>query len=133
MAGLTDYLEGKLLDDLFGLAAYTVPGTLYVALFTASPSDSGGGTEVTGNAYARVAVTNTSATWTRSTSTISNNVAITFAAPSPSAWGTVTHVALFDAASGGNMLAWSALAVSRATSVGVALSFAIGALTIDAD
>lgn len=133
MAGYSDYLEGKILDHLFGLAAFTAPANLYAALFTAAPADSGGGTEVSGNAYARVTVANNSGVFSRSGSTISNLVAITFAAPSPSAWGTVTHWGLYDASSGGNLWGWAALSVSRSTSVGVALSFAIGALTITQD
>lgn len=134
MAGYSDYLEGKVLDHLFNPSApFTSPANLYVALFTAAPNDAGGGTEVSGNAYARVQVTNGTTTFTRSGSTISNIVAITFAAPSPSAWGTVTHWGLLDASSGGNFWGSAALAVSRATSVGVALSFAIGALTITLD
>lgn len=135
MAGYSDYLENKILGHLFNnnSADFTPGGTLYVALFTAAPADSGGGTEVSGNAYARVAVTNTSASWGLSGATISNLAAITFAAPSPSAWGTVTHFGIYDASSAGNLWGWNALSVSRATSVGVALSFAIGALTITQD
>jgi hypothetical protein len=48
MAGFSDFLETKVLGHVFGGAAYTAPGTLHVALYTAAPSDSGGGTEVTG-------------------------------------------------------------------------------------
>lgn len=133
MAGASDYLEAKILNDLFGLAAFTPPTNFYIALFTAAPSDSGGGTEVSGNAYARVQVPANSTYWTLSGSTISNLLAITFAAPSPANWGTVTHFGGYDASSGGNLLFWDALAVSRLTSVGVPLSFAIGALTLNAD
>ena len=53
MAGFSDYLEDKVLDHVFGGTSYTAPGTLYVALFTAAPSDSGGGTECSGGSYAR--------------------------------------------------------------------------------
>jgi hypothetical protein len=127
--GASDYLEAAVLDHVFKLATYTAPASLYVALFTAAPSDSGGGTEVSGNAYARVQVTNDSTTWSRATSTVSNIIAITFAAPSPSAWGTVTHYGVFDASSAGNLIDWGALTNARSTAVGVALSFAIGALT----
>ena len=129
----SDYTEANVLDGLFGLASLVVPANFYVALFTAAPNDAGGGTEVSGNAYARVQVVNSSSTWTRTSSQIANNIAVTFAAPSPSAWGTVTHFGLYDASSGGNLIGWAALTTPRATSVGVALSFAIGDLTITAD
>ena len=59
MAGFSDYLEDKVLDHVFGGTAYTAPATLYVALYTVAPDDTGGGTEVTttGTAYARQTAT----------------------------------------------------------------------------
>ena len=129
----SDYTEQKVLDHIFNLAAWTVPANLYIGLFTAAPNDAGGGTEVVGNAYARVQVTNSSSTWSRSGSTISNGVAITFAAPSPGTWGTVTHYGIFDASTSGNLIFWSALSSATTTSVGVALSFSGGTLTTTAD
>ena len=53
MAGFSDYLEDKVLDHVFGGNAYTAPGTHYVALYTVAPTDTGGGTEVTGGSYTR--------------------------------------------------------------------------------
>ena len=53
MAGFSDYLEDKVLNHVFGGTAYTAPSTLYVGLYTAAPSDTGGGTEVSGGSYAR--------------------------------------------------------------------------------
>lgn len=131
----SNYLEGKILDHTFGLATFTAPANLYVALYTAAPSDSGGGTEVTigSNAYARVQVTNSSSTWTRSSNVVSNSITVTFPAPTPSGWGTITHFTFMDASSAGNQIGWGALAVSRSTSVGVALAFAVGDLTVTAD
>ena len=52
MAAFSDYLENKVLGHVFGGTAYTAPTTLYVALYTVAPSDTGGGTEVSGGAYA---------------------------------------------------------------------------------
>ena len=57
MAGFSDYLEDKVLDHVFGGNAYTAPSTLYVALYTVAPTDTGGGTEVSGGAYARQTAT----------------------------------------------------------------------------
>ena len=51
---LTNFLETEVLDHVFGGNAYTAPTTLYFALFTAAPSDTGGGTEVSGTNYTRV-------------------------------------------------------------------------------
>jgi hypothetical protein len=129
----SDYTEAAVLDHLFGITEWTVPANLYVALFTAAPADSGGGTEVSGNAYARVQVTNSGSSWTRTNNSVTNAGSIPFAAPSPSSWGTVTHFGLYDASSAGNLLFWSALNPSVTTANGVALAFAAGALTVTAD
>ena len=51
----TNFLETEILDHVFAGAAYTAPGTLYLGLYTATPSDTGGGTELSGSAYARLA------------------------------------------------------------------------------
>ena len=42
MAGFSDYLENKVVGHVFGGSAYTAPSTLYVALYTSAPSDTGG-------------------------------------------------------------------------------------------
>ena len=53
MSSLSDYTELEILDHIFGGAAYTSPTNVYLALYTVAPTDSGGGTEVSGNGYAR--------------------------------------------------------------------------------
>ena len=115
MAGsYTDYLEDKLLKHVFTNTTYTPPAAIYVGLFTAAPSDTGGGTEVTGTAYARQ-----SAAFTVSgTGTVATNSANIDFPAAGSAWGTVTAVALFDASTSGNMLAWSDLTTSRTIASG---------------
>ena len=103
MGSFADYWENEILDHLFGKGNYTPP-TIYVGLSTADPTDDATGlTEPSGNAYARVATSG--ANWNAASSgTIDNANDITFPEASGS-WGTLTHFALFDAASGGNMLA----------------------------
>jgi hypothetical protein len=140
-AQASDYLENKLIDFLFRTAAFTKPTALYLALFTAAPSDSGGGTEVTGGSYARVNLAPLDANWAAtqggtsgassgSSGLTSNAVAITFAAPTAN-WGTVTHFAIYDALTGGNLLIWDALTASRTILNGdPSPSFAPGALQI---
>lgn len=155
MAAWSDFAENKLVDWFFrgqaiGItgataAAGTGPATLHVALLTAAPSDTGGGTEVTGGSYARVAVTSSLANWagtqgagtttasSGSSGTTSNNNAITFPAPTAN-WGVVTHAAVYDAASGGNLLFYSALAQSKTINNGdAAPSFPAGSLTFQID
>jgi hypothetical protein len=137
----TDYLENKIIDHLFRTATWAKPAALYFALFTSAPTDSGGGTEVTGGAYTRVAFPPLDTNWTATqggTSGVSsgtggqttNALAITFPAPTAN-WGTVSHFAIMDAASGGNMLVWDALVASRTILSGdPAPSFSIGTLIV---
>ncbi len=75
------------------------PTTLYIGLFTATPGLSGGGTEVSGNAYARQAAAFSVA----ASGVITSNAGITFPTPTPSSWGTVTYWGAFDASTSGNL------------------------------
>lgn len=133
MGSKSDYLEAKLLDHVLGATVYTAPATVYVALFSAAPSDAGGGTELSGNGYARVAVTNNGTNWPAATGTSptskSNGTAITFPAATTADWLAATHFAVFDSNAGGNMLIWGSLSASKTVQVGDIASFAIGALT----
>jgi hypothetical protein len=102
----SDYLEDKVLNHVFGGTSYTAPTTLYVGVFTSAASDTGPGTEVSGNGYARQSVAFTvSGT---SPTTASSSAAVEFPEATGS-WGTVTYAGVFDAVSGGNMLAWAQL------------------------
>lgn len=127
MAGFTDYLETKVLDHVFGGTSYTAPSTLYVALFTAAPSDSGGGTEVStsGTAYARQTIT-----FTTSGGTTSNTSAVEYSTATGSGYGTVVSMALFDSATSGNMLAYGNLTVSKSVSAGDVFRFNASAIDI---
>lgn len=135
MAGsFSDFLELELLDHVFGNAAYTAPGTLHISLFTVAPSDTGGGTEVSGGSYARVAVTNNATNFpAASGGAKSNGTVITFPAPTAN-WGTVVAFGIHDAASAGNLLGWATLTTNRTINSGDgAPKFAIGDLDITLD
>jgi len=134
MAGSkSDYLENKLLDHVLGGGDYTRPATVYVALFTVAPSDSGGGTEVTGGSYARVAVTNNVTNWpAASGGAKSNGTEIAFPEATAS-WGTVVAFAIFDAATAGNMLYWATLTTSKTIDQGDTAKFAVGDLDVTED
>lgn len=131
MAGSkSDYLENKILDHTTGKTSYTKP-TAYVGLYTAAPSDAGGGTEVSGSNYSRV--TTAAGDWNAAASgSTSNANAITFPTPSGS-WGTVTHFGIFDAATTGNLLWWGSLTTSKTIGSGDTASFAAGALVLTDD
>lgn len=123
MAALSDYAEKLLLDWLMTNGSATRPTGWYVALYTAAPSDAGGGTEVSGNGYSRQAVTFDAAT--SGTGTTSNTGAVTFTAAGGD-WGTISHIGIHDASTGGNLLWHGSLTVSKTVSDGDTIQFATG-------
>ena len=130
MSSFSDHLEDELLDHVFGNAAYSAPATVYIALYTAAPSDSGGGTEVSGGSYVRKSVANNLTNWPSSSGGAKDNgTEITFVTATAS-WGTVTHFGIFDAATAGNLLGWAALGTSKPVGNGDTAKFAVGALDL---
>lgn len=140
MAAMTDYLENKLVDHVFRNTAYAVPTTVYIGLFTTATADDGTGTEVTGGSYARVQVGPSTTAWngthgnttgvSSGTGGLTDNAAdITFVTATAS-WGTVTHVAIMDAVSGGNMLFHGVLTASKTVDNGDTFKFNAGDLDI---
>ena len=156
MTAWSDFAENKLIDWFFraqaiGItgataAAGTGPANLYVALLTAAPSDTGGGTEIStsGTNYGRQTVVSGLTTWngthgnttgasSGTNGTTSNANVITYGAPS-SSWGSITHAAVYDAVTGGNLIAWGALTTPKTVNNGdPAPTFAAGALTFQID
>lgn len=128
MGSFSDYWENEILDHLFGKGSYTPP-TIYVGLSTADPTDDGSGlAEPSGSGYARVETAGSD--WDAAVAgALDNANAIQFAAATGS-WGTITHFALFDAISGGNMLAHGALSASQSITSGKTARFAAGALDV---
>lgn len=117
---ITKYLRELMVRGV--VAEAQLPQTAYLALSTAPISADGQGiVEPSGNGYARkiIGATSTSspvqnfpssATYDEATDTFSytNNVEIHFNEATGS-WGTITHFAIFTAATGGTMLAYGAL------------------------
>lgn len=132
MAGsFSNYLEDELLDHVFGCNSrnWTPPTNIYVALSTADPLDGGTGlAEPSGGAYARMSTA--AADWSVSSGgAVSNVNTITFPQATAS-WGTITHIALFDAASVGNMLAHADLNISKTIDNGDQLRIPAGDLDV---
>ena len=128
MSSFTDYTENLALTYLFTTGAATRPTAWYVGLFTAAPSDTGGGTEVSGSAYARVVTGTISGSGTATTFT--NAAAIEFAAASGGNWGTIGWAGIFDASTGGTLLAWAPLTTSKAINDGDIFRIPASSLTI---
>ena len=128
MAAMSDFLEDELLDHVLRNTAYTSPTTIFVALFTTATDDAAGGTEVTGGSYARTSV----AFNAPSAGTVDNSATVTFPTATAS-WGTVTHMALYDASSGGNRLYHGALTTSKTVDNGDVFTFPASNLTVSHD
>ncbi len=130
MAGFSDYVENKVLDHVVGKTSFTMPSA-WVALFTAAPTDAGGGTECSGGSYARKSTAGSD--WAAASGgATSNSATITFVTPTGS-WGTATHFALMDASTAGNQLGWGVLTTPQAIGTGNTVSFAVGELDITCD
>lgn len=125
---LTNTFETTTLTFLLTTGAVTRPTVWYVGLFTSDPTDTGtAGTEVSGFGYARTAVT-----FTVTGDTATNAAAVEFPAASGGNFGTVTHVGVMDASTGGNMIVHSALAVAKAINDGDVFRIPTGDLDITA-
>ena len=112
---------------MFGGNAYTAPGTHYVALYTVAPTDTGGGTEVSGGGYIRKAGSFTVSGTNPTTAT--NSAAVEY--PTATAnYGTVVAVGIFDASSSGNLMAYANLTASKTVSSGDVFRFDAGDLDI---
>lgn len=123
----SNYLENKVLDHVFGGTAYTAPTTLYLALFTTAPDDTGAGTEVSGGSYAR-----TSVAMSVTGSVASNTAAVEFPTATGS-WGTIAYVAVYDAATAGNQLCYATLTSSKIIDTGDVFRVPTGDLDISLD
>ena len=126
---LSNTFETHTLNYLFTTTSVTRPTAWYVALFTSNPAEDASGTEVStsGTAYARQ-----SATFTVSGNTASNSAAIEFPTATAS-YGTVTHIGVFDASTGGNLIAYAALTTSKAIDTGDVLRLPANDLDITMD
>lgn len=136
--GISNYAANGFLDRMFRNQAFTVSAN-YVALVTATPSDSSTGTSITepsGNNYSRKQVNTAggaSPAWNAVTgtspTTLTNNQTITMATPSGS-WGTITYMCIVDASSTGNLL-WYGDVTDQAVAASDTVSFSSsGGITI---
>tara|TARA_Y100001972_G_scaffold128965_1_gene193070 strand:+ start:4167 stop:4577 length:411 start_codon:yes stop_codon:yes gene_type:complete len=133
MSAASNFLENELLDHVLrgSGGAYTAPTTLYLALFTSDGglenNTSGSQTEIStsGSAYSRQTIAFNDA----SSGSASNSATVTFSAATAN-WGTVTHVAIMDASSGGNVLFHGAVTTSKTIESGDTFQVSSGNLTI---
>lgn len=120
---MSSYTEDKVIDRFLRNQSYTPPGTVYLALFTTATDDDGTGTEVAGGSYGRKAIT----FGEPEDGIAANTAAITFSGM-PAA--TLTHAAIYDAASSGNMLWHGALTTSKTVIGGQSVTFSVGDVAV---
>jgi hypothetical protein len=132
MSAASNYLENKVLDHVLTATAYTQPAARYLGLFkntsTNAAANLEAGTltdEISGGSYARQTVAFAAA----SNGTSATNATVTFPAATAN-WGTVTHVAVMDAATAGNVLFWGAVTTAKTIETGDTFQVTSGNLTV---
>lgn len=126
MAELSTYMEDRIVNFMRNVAI-TGQAAVYVALFTADDGLEAGTitSEVSGGSYARQL-----AGLSASSDGVSANAAdITFPTATAS-WGTITHVALIDALTAGNVIMHSALDASKTVNDGDTFKINAGDLDV---
>ena len=123
---LTDTCENRVLNWLLTSSSVTRPSAWYVGLYASGnqPSDSASGTELSGNAYARQSVA-----FSVTNNVASNSATLTFPTATAS-WGTITFAGIFDASSGGNLIAYAQLGASKTIDTNDILQISASSLTL---
>ena len=125
MAEFSNYLENALINSVLRNTSYTSPATVYVSLYTSDPTDADSGTEVSGGSYARTAVT----MGAPSNGVSTNSADVTFPTCTAS-WGTVSHIGIHDASTGGNLLFHTPLDTSKTIDSGDIFKITSGNLSV---
>lgn len=132
MAGnLTDYLENKLLGHCTGYAAWTAPTNTFLGLYTVSPTEVGGGTEVAAGNYARIQIG-----WgAPATGAQSNATSIRFPASGTASadYGTIVALGVLDSLTSGNLLWYGSLSAAVTIKSGDSYTITPGGITLSLD
>jgi len=110
----SNYLELAILDHILGGPDLTRPASVFVALHTANPGETGDNAEVAVGGYERKEVVNDNTGWDAAAAvsglgTKKNAGIIQFVDPVGANWGTITHFSIWDEQSGGNCLLYGPL------------------------
>ena len=126
MSAISNYLENALINATLRNTTYTSPTTVYAGLFTTDPTDAGSGSEVSGSGYTRKAITFAAP----SNGVTTNSAAAVEFDQATGSWGTITHFAIFDALTTGNMLYYGALTTSKTIASGDVFKFATSSVSV---
>ena len=125
--GLSTYYRTAIMNTMRG--SNLVGFTPYVALCNGDPTASG--SEFSGNDYARISVTMSTPSQQTSGTAMSQNTADALSNISTGNWGTLTHVAIYDALTGGSPYAIINLGRSYSVPLGTAIGFHSGDLQVN--
>lgn len=121
---ITTFWANRIQDLIYGrVETPSLPTTYHLSVSVSTPTVSGTGfIEPSAVAdFARVPIINDKVRFSTSSSgTVTNNVELDFN-ESTGNWGTITHAGLFDSATGGNLLDFGQLQVSRTVEAGTVL------------
>lgn len=136
MSQASDYTENNVINALLRGVTFPLPSKTYISLHTANPGETGGNEVSTAAwpAYARqdAAVGGViSSGWGAPSNGVTTNAKqILFPSNNGAGAVTVTHWAIYDAVTGGNLLAYAPLTTSRTLNPGDVFVFDIGSLTV---
>lgn len=130
MAGKSDYYEGIAIRLIMGASfSFTPPASVYIGLYSVAPTDAGGGTQLTGSGYARVAVANNMTQWPWSGGKKANATQIDFPLATAN-WLPAVAAGIFDSATAGNLLFWVPISPSLVAFNGSRLSIPVNGLQL---
>lgn len=138
MSKFSDYTETNIIQATLRGVAFPVPTGIFIAMFTADPTDANlTAGEVQTAAMAAYARQNAAGGgtidtgWSAPANGVSSNAkVITFPANNGAGAITVTHIGIYDALNGGNLLYHAPLVSPKTLQPGDVLSFGIGTLTV---
>ena len=106
MAYISETLANSILDEVLNGVEYSPPSTLYVALFDGDPLDAG--VEVSGASYARQSISFNSA----ASQEVTSAADVQFPEATED-WGQITHTAIMNAETAGDVLFSGSLTNNR--------------------
>jgi len=116
MSAFSNYTENAIVNHLLRNTTFTSPASTYVALFTTSAgledNNSGAQDEIVGSGYSRVDAT-AAGGFTSPTNGATSNAADLVFPTATADWGVITHIAIMDAPTSGNVLFWGPLSTVR--------------------
>lgn len=134
-AGVSDYGANLFTDVMTGWA--TMPATVYVAFCLQQPDTGYDGTvlqtiepSTVGTSYARVAIDLITTKWIQAVGgSTQTTVDLTWAQASAD-WGIITHYALTDDPTDGNLLCWGELAAAALIQLGDTATMPAGTIAL---